>query len=71
MIEAQGNWVFCKNLTLVKKVMYEEIIYSGRVHDPIEDSPWLGHNHRWRYKKWLGEHKKEFKNVTSAWDIKW
>jgi hypothetical protein len=71
MTEAQGNWVFCKNSILVKKVVYEEIICAGRVLNPIEDSPWLGHNHRWWCKKWLGEHKKEFKNVTSVWDIKW
>jgi hypothetical protein len=71
MTEVQGNWVFCKNSTLAKKVMDGEIIDAGRVLDPIEDSPWLGHNHRWRCKKWLGEHKKELKNVTSAWDIKW
>jgi hypothetical protein len=51
MIEAQGNWVFCKNSRLVKKVMDEEIKDARRVLDPIEDSPWLGHNHRWRYKK--------------------
>jgi hypothetical protein len=70
MNEAQGNWVFCKNSTLVKKVIDEEIIYAGRVLEQIEDSPWLGHNHRWRCRKWLGEHKKEFKNGTSVWDIK-
>lgn len=71
MTEAQGNWLFCKNSTLVKKVMDEEIKDARRVLDPIEDSPWLGHNHRWRRKKLLGEHKKEFKNVISVWDIKW
>jgi hypothetical protein len=66
MIAAQGNWLFCKNSTIAKKVMEGEIIGAERVLDPIEDSPWLGHNHRWRCKKWLGEHQKEFKNVTSV-----
>ena len=43
-----------------------EIIDAGRVLDVIEDSPWLGHNHRWRCKKWLGEDKKELMNITSV-----
>jgi hypothetical protein len=64
MKEGQGNYHFCQESKLAKKVMGEEAL---NVLDPHETLLF----HKYRCGEWLRNHKDEFKNVKTAWDITW
>lgn len=71
MTEGEGNYYFCKESELAKKVMREEVSI-GRVLHPAEEAPWLGQSHRWRCDHWFRLHKKTFEKagVKSSADVR-
>ncbi|KAE9379758.1 hypothetical protein N431DRAFT_327149 [Stipitochalara longipes BDJ] len=72
MTEGEGNYHFCKESPLFKKVLRDENHSGGRVLVPVEKAPWLGQATRWRCEHWLRLYEKEWKKagVKNSSDVR-